>query len=82
MKKALLVIGGEYHPFESCGRILADFLKDFNRSIGISQSLRDLGVPRDRLPDLAAKAIEDGCHLTNPRRCTEADMLRLYEEMW
>lgn len=27
MKKALLMIGGEYHPFESCGQILADFLK-------------------------------------------------------
>lgn len=29
MKKALLLIGGEYHPFESCGRILADFLKQY-----------------------------------------------------
>ncbi|UCD29898.1 MAG: ThuA domain-containing protein [Planctomycetota bacterium] len=28
MKKALLMIGGEYHPFESCAKILADFLKD------------------------------------------------------
>ncbi len=28
MKKALLMIGGEYHPFESCAKILATFLKD------------------------------------------------------
>lgn len=27
MKKALLMIGGEYHPFDSCGRILADHLQ-------------------------------------------------------
>ncbi len=26
MKKALLVIGGQYHPFESCGRLLAEAL--------------------------------------------------------
>lgn len=60
----------------------ADFLNDFNRSIGITQRLRDLNVPRERLPELAAKAMQDGCHLSNPRRCTEADMLRLYGETW
>lgn len=27
MKKALLTIGGEHHPFESCGRILTDALQ-------------------------------------------------------
>ena len=27
MKRALLTIGGEHHPFESCGRILADALQ-------------------------------------------------------
>lgn len=29
MKKALLMIGGEFHPFDACGRILADFLKSY-----------------------------------------------------
>ena len=28
MNKALLMIGGEYHPFESCGKILAAFLEN------------------------------------------------------
>jgi len=28
MKKVLLLLGGEYHPFEACGRILSDFLTD------------------------------------------------------
>jgi len=61
---------------------VADFLSEFNRSIGITQRLRDLNVPREKLPGLAAKAMQDGCHLSNPRRCTEADMLRLYGETW
>ena len=61
---------------------VADFLSDFCRSIGITQRLRDLKVPREKLPELAVKAMEDGCHLSNPRPCTEADMLQLYEEIW
>lgn len=61
---------------------VADFLHEFNRSIGITQRLRDLKVPRDKLPELAVKAMEDGCHLSNPRKCTETDMLQLYEEIW
>ena len=61
---------------------VADFLNDFNHSIGITQRLRDLKVPREKLPELAAKAMEDGCHLSNPRQCTETDMLRLYKEIW
>jgi len=61
---------------------VADFLSEFNRSIGIIQRLRDLKVPHESLPELAVKAIEDGCHLSNPRQCTETDMLKLYEEIW
>jgi alcohol dehydrogenase class IV len=61
---------------------VVDFLNEFNRSIGITQRLRDLNIPRESLSKLAVKAIEDGCHLSNPRQCTEEDMLRLYEEIW
>jgi len=61
---------------------VADFLRELNHSIGITQRLRDLNVPRENLPELAIQAIEDGCHLSNPRQCTEEDMLRLYEEIW
>jgi len=60
----------------------AGFLEAFNRAIGITQRLRELGVPRDALAALAGKAMEDVCHLTNPRPCTASDMLRLYEEAW
>jgi len=69
-------------PIDDSTSWVAGFLSGFNRSIGITQRLRDVGVPRERLPELAAKAMQDGCHLSNPRRCTEADMLRLYGETW
>jgi alcohol dehydrogenase class IV len=61
---------------------VASFLDDFNRTIGLGMRLRDLSVPQGSLAMLAGKAIQDGCHLTNPRPCTEADLLRLYQEAW
>jgi len=79
--RVAVALGGAEPTGDSTSWV-ADFLSEFNRSIGITQRLRDLDVPRERLPDLAAKAMQDGCHLSNPRRCTEADMLRLYEETW
>jgi len=37
-------------------------------------------VSRDLIPLLAKKAMEDACHQSNPRPCTEADMIALYEK--
>ena len=74
-------LGGPESPGDPASWVV-DFLGEFNRSIGIAQRLRDLKIPRDDLPELAVKAIEDGCHLSNPRPCTEADMLQLYKEIW
>ncbi|MGD9648347.1 MAG: iron-containing alcohol dehydrogenase, partial [Pirellulales bacterium] len=61
---------------------VADFLAAFNARLGLPGQLRAVKIPRDSLPMLAAKAIEDGCHQTNPRPCTEADLLALYEQAW
>ncbi len=48
--------------------------------VGIPATLGALGVTRDQIPLLAAKAMEDACHQSNPRPCTEADMIALYEK--
>lgn len=69
-------------PGDNPAAAVADFLAAFNRQIGITVTLRDLNVPWENLGKLAALAMQDGCHLTNPRQCTEADMLRLYNESW
>jgi alcohol dehydrogenase class IV len=74
----VLELSGEGDPAER----VASFIEELNREIGISQRLRDLDVPEEKLDDLADKAIQDGCHLTNPRRCTKDDMLRMYRESW
>ena len=48
--------------------------------IGIPSRLREVGVKAEMIPTLAQQAIEDGCHLTNPRPCTEKDMINLYTQ--
>jgi 4-hydroxybutyrate dehydrogenase len=48
--------------------------------VGIPSHLGALGVTRELIPALARKAMEDACHQSNPRTCTEADMATLYEK--
>lgn len=69
-------------PNDNPAEQVAVWLEDFNRKLGITQRLRDVGIPREALPKLSEKAMADGCHLTNPRPCTLADMQRLYEASW
>jgi 4-hydroxybutyrate dehydrogenase len=50
------------------------------REVGIPPRLRDAGVREGDLPLLARKAFEDASHRTNPRPCTEPDLLALLGE--
>jgi alcohol dehydrogenase class IV len=56
--------------------------RELNRVCRIAGSLRDYGVPEEALPALADKAIQDGCHLLNPRPCTRDDLLELYRRAY
>ena len=67
---------------EDPAELVASFLEQFNASIGITQRLRDIGVPEDALPTLAKQALLDPCHATNPRPCSEADLLALYKKSY
>jgi alcohol dehydrogenase class IV len=53
-------------------------LRNLRKAIGLPASLREAGVPEKDLPRLAKLAMGDGCHSSNPRPCTEQDMLALY----
>ena len=48
--------------------------------VGIPVTLGALGVTHDLIPLLATKAMEDACHQLNPRPCTKADMMSIYEK--
>jgi 4-hydroxybutyrate dehydrogenase len=67
-------LGGEPSP-----NGLALALRQLRADIGLPDSLSASGVRRDQLSALADGAIEDACHRSNPRPCSRADLLKLYE---
>jgi alcohol dehydrogenase class IV len=49
-------------------------------TLGIDQTLGQVGVHASDIPELAKKALNDACLVTNPRRPTQRDIEVLYEE--
>ncbi|MGH9447116.1 MAG: iron-containing alcohol dehydrogenase [Terriglobia bacterium] len=50
------------------------------REVGIPDHLSALGITREMIPAMSKKAMEDACHLLNPRPCAESDMVALYDQ--
>ncbi len=59
--------------------LLADeaiaLVRKLNGEIGVPARLREAGVQQSDLPRIAARAFEDASHRTNPRRCSQDDLL-------
>jgi alcohol dehydrogenase len=58
---------------------LAHFLRQTASEAGLAARLRDAGVQRDRLPQLAADATKQWTGTFNPVEMSEVDFLALYE---
>ena len=58
---------------------LADVIAGLNGRIGLPQTLRQMGVPRDVLPSIARNAVADHCTVTNPRLADAGDYERLLD---
>jgi alcohol dehydrogenase class IV len=54
-------------------------IRQLLKEVDIPDRLSLLGIRREMIAALAKQATEDACHLLNPRPCTEADMIALYE---
>ena len=59
-----------------------DVVRQLSMDIGLPQNLREVGVQRDDIPQMAKNAMLDFVHLYNPRDCTEEDMIQLYESAY
>ena len=57
-------------------------IKDLSVSLGIPQTLREIGIPEEMIPTLAKQAIEDVCTPGNPRKVTVDDIINLYKEAY
>jgi alcohol dehydrogenase class IV len=61
------------------GRAAIDKIREFNTELNMPVGLGAAGLDRGKIPKLAADAMLDHCHKFNPRKCTEKDMLALFE---
>lgn len=60
-------------------KTLGDALRGLREKLGLPNGLASQGVTKADIPKLAKKALEDACHQSNPRACSEADLAALYE---
>jgi alcohol dehydrogenase class IV len=73
-------LAGYQEPAAEAATALINRLRKLLHEVSIPETLSALGVTRYQIPLLARKAMEDACHQLNPRPCTEADMVALYEK--
>jgi len=59
----------------------AGLLEELRKDLDLAASLEEAGLTEVPLDALADEAIEDGCHRSNPRTCTRADLRDLYERV-
>jgi alcohol dehydrogenase class IV len=76
---AMEIDGARGSALEAATALIAR-VRNLLPEVGIPATLGALGVTRDVIPLLAKKAMEDACHQSNPRPCTEADMIALYQK--
>ena len=82
LKDIAAVFGVNIHALspEEGAQAAIDQVAQLCKDIGIPSHLREVNVKAEMIPHLARQAMADGCHLTNPRPCTEKDMINLYQQ--
>ncbi len=59
-----------------------DLVRQLKDDIGLTGGLSQHRVKAEMVPEIVAKALEDTCHLTNPRPCTSDDFAALLKAAW
>jgi alcohol dehydrogenase class IV len=58
--------------------IIAEAIKRLRKAVGADQTLRQIGLHAEDIPELAQKAMQDSCMVTNPRHPTQKDIEMIY----
>jgi len=53
-------------------------IRDLKSQADVSYTLKDAGVTPDDIPELASKAMNDACIITNPRKPTQSDVEEIF----
>ena len=67
---------------EEAAKAAVDAVKKLSLDLGIPQTLREIGIPEEALPQLANDAFNDVCTGGNPQPITEEDILALYKKVF
>lgn len=57
-----------------------NWLTEIKKEIGIPSKLSEVNVTPDKIEKLSEIAINDACHPSNPRSCTQDDFRRIFSE--
>lgn len=61
---------------------IVDAIQELSKSLNIPQRLRDVGIPKEMIPQLASQAINDACTPGNPREVTVDDLITIYNQAY
>ncbi len=61
-------------------KVLIDMIKYFLTEAGIRETLGQLGVTKEDIPELARRTMKDVCVVTNPRTVRLEDAIAIFEE--
>ena len=61
---------------------VVEAIQSLSIRLGIPQTLSEVGIPENMIPQLAAQAINDICTSGNPRDVTIDDMINIYREAY
>jgi len=56
------------------------YLKDIKQQLGVDKKLSELGLSDKEIPSLANNAYKDACIATNPKKITNIELERIYEQ--
>ena len=81
-REILIALGVHADKFtkEEVIKTFVEKIQDLSETVGITQTVSEVGGKIEDLPMLADKAMEDPCKPGNPREVTKEDFIRLYEE--
>lgn len=57
---------------------VVEAVRELSLSLGIPQTLKEIGVSKEMIPTLAKQAINDACTPGNPRKVTVDDIINIY----
>ena len=64
---------------ETNARAFLGWLGDLKSRIDIPATLTAAGVAKDKLDALVGVAVDDVCHVNNPRPCAREDFVRIFQ---